>query len=329
MDEKSNGNVNFCNLPLRTRASDKHDFSEIVKTFSTKVIEAMEAQEVLMTPKNFEFFFLQEVQKVSDFEEKALLSQLSTTECSENKKRLLELEQYIDINLSDTTKLLHSLADFYASSHHSFYSLERIIALNDVSHDPIDLAHSLHDLMLGLIIQLKEHMSEIHTMHSKILSDAKHAKENAVYHNLFDVYKRSYLTRMILDNLNETSSKEHIAVFKLSHSTLRAAKSISSKKEMVKLIGHKLIQFKRNKDVVAYLGEGIFAVYIPHSDFTSIKKASVRLQSVFSHLKIQLGDDLISFDLDADVIEINQENCVEGILNLAIKTLLLHHVKNG
>lgn len=321
VSETINDDPKYCHLPLMTREDDKVDFSGILKIFSSKVINIMEDQGVLITPKNFEFFFIQEIQKISVPEEKVLLEELSGTESSDNKKRLLELEKYIDVNLNDTTKLLHSLAEFYASSHHSFYSLERMIALNDVLHDPKDLAHSLHDILLDLIIQLKEYMSEIHTMHSKILSDAKHAKENTVYHNLFDVYKRSYLARMILGNLNGTSIQEYIAVFKLSHSALMAAKSISSKKAMVKLIGHKLVQIKRNKDMVAYLGQGIFAVYIPHSNITSIQKTSERIQSVCSHLKIQLDNDLIPFNLDSGVVEINQGNRSESLLDLATKAL--------
>lgn len=278
--------------------------AEKVEKLAEDTVRELANESLPPLPANYQMYFerllekedvilKQKIQAVIDLqtisEDRIIAFERSVKDSFKNIKKILELVAALYKNIQVT----QGISDKYSKE---LAKIDNKLVFNNT------VQIFLKDLN-QMKVQADEQLLQIKSIYQSTAQMINNVNNNTIYDPKFGVYNKRYFISLI--------EKERELIGELKHETtiltLSLARSITADLKdramilvLLKSIAKLLLKTSRRSDILAYIGDGIFAMGLKNSDLPSAKKATERLietaktTNVFSDgkdivLKIAIG----------------------------------------
>ncbi len=287
--------------------------------YSQEVLNHLILDNLPPTPNNFSLYFDRLLEDKSENFKKEVISILELEDSNDNENTM-ELEKSIKKGFGHVKSILSSVATLYKNMSLMTKILEKRKA---ELHDKKDISEAKYILnlleedvnKLGNI--LKTQTVQIKTIYDETASVIRTVENETIFDNQYGIYNKRYLLSRIEREITQIEEFKHQSslIFLELSKTLR--KEIRNEKAiilMTKTLARLLLKTSRRSDIVAYYGNGMFAMLLVHTDIESAKKASERLCDLVTNSNFFLGDREIKLRIAIGVTNVTAIHSVEEIV---------------
>ncbi|MEA3229076.1 MAG: diguanylate cyclase [Campylobacterota bacterium] len=327
-EEKAKKSLDFKHTASSTKVKDSESKdSGIVNTpssgidsYSQEVINSLIGDGLPVTPNNFALYFDRLLENKSENFKKEVSTMLELEEHSSNDENIILLEKNLKQGFSSVKNMLNITANLYKN-------ISLMMKIIDKRKKELN---NNNDLVAksGVFFLIETDMSKLNTILQKQNSSMKKVYESTasivrsvenetIFDNQFGVYNKRYLINRItreivsIKKLNHPSSLIFIELSRELVSSVKNAKEIL---HMTKIIARLLLKTSRRSDLVAYYGDGKFAMLLQHTDIENAKRTSARLCDLVSDSNIFIADREMQLKISIGIADINISNSVEEII---------------
>ncbi len=297
-----------------------------LENFSKEVMRKMALEKIPPLPNYYELYFETLLQdKPFDFR-KEILDQLGAHGGAGDEQRML-VETKIKEGFDSVKEILQSVAVIYKSLVGSIESSnkraeEAKSLTNQVSIK--NFADNLASDSEGLSSFVAKQAAILKDLYTKTANIVKAIETESIFDSKYAVYNKRYIISQI--------EREQKIIAKFGHSTtliltmLRgtAAIKIGSEKGVGlvnKTMAKLFMKTSRRSDVVAYFGDGIFAMLLKHTDTKNAVRTAERLNDMMRSTNFFLGDREIELTICSSITPIKTERTSEELVLSAVDAL--------
>ena len=315
---------------LDAKNSETNDTSNIaehhssgIDIYSAEVLQKLIDDNLPSTPNNFSLYFDRLLENKSENLRKQITMMLELEENNSNDdENIILLEKSLKQGFSSVKNMLSITASLYKNM--SLMTKIMSKRKNEFSNCS-DLTEKAGVFFLvetdieKLNTILKKQSSHMKKVYEDTALIVKNVENETIFDNQFGVYNKRYLLNKInkesesIKKLKHQSSLIFIELSKELTSTIKNNKEII---HMTRIIARLLLKTSRRSDIIAYYGDGMFAMLLRHTDLENAKRTSTRLDDLVSNsnifiedrevqLKISMGITNINIELDVDEIVVN------------------------
>ncbi len=304
-----------------------------LESFAKEVIRRMSAEKVPPLPSYYELYFETLLQDKSFDFRKEIMDQLGQQGGSTDEQRIL-IEVKLRDSFSAIKEILQNVAVIY----------KHLLGSIDNSNKRVDEARSLNnpvsvknfaatlsadsEIFASFVSKQAGVLKDLYTKTAGII---KEIEVESIFDSKFGVYNKRYILKQI--------EKEQKIIAKFGHSTtlvltmLRSSSTanINSEKGITlvnKTMAKLFMKTSRRSDIVAYLGEGIFAMLLKHTDTKNSIRTAERLSDLMKSTNFFLGDREISLIVSSSITPINVDLNSSDIVDSAVLSLKECDVSN-
>lgn len=305
------------------KSSDANNISSDIEVYAKEVLNTLIEENLPPTPNNFSLYFDRLLENKSEVLRKQVHEMLELEENNDSEVTI-ELEKSLKRGFSSVKNILNTTANLYKNMSLMTKILEKRKA--ELAKDPdISEAIGIVSVLEGDVSKLNSILkTQSHQMKSSYDETAKIVKsiENeTIFDNKFGVYNKRYLLTKIEQEIELISKFDHkssLIMIELSKTLKESVKNEKALTLMTRTIARLLLKTSRRSDVVAYYGNGLFAMLLKYTDIPSAKKASERLCELVSNSNFFLADREIQLRISVGITDIDTKHSVEEIIVSAL-----------
>lgn len=305
------------------KSSGDANISSDIEIYAKEVLNTLIAENLPPTPNNFSLYFDRLLENKSEVLRKQIHEMLELEEDNDSEVTI-ELEKSLKRGFTSIKSILNTTANLYKNMSLMTKILEK--RKEELAKDPdISEAIGIVSVLEGDVSKLNSILkTQSHQMKSSYDETAKIVKsiENeTIFDNKFGVYNKRYLLTKIEQEIELISKFDHkssLIMIELSKTLKESVKNEKALTLMTRTIARLLLKTSRRSDVVAYYGNGLFAMLLKYTDIQSAKKASERLCDLVSNSNFFLADREIQLRISVGITDIDTEHSVEEIVVSAL-----------
>lgn len=299
--------------------------AEKVEKLAEDTVRELTNESLPPLPANYQMYFerllekedvilRQKIQAVMNLqtisEDRIIVFEKSVKDGFKNVKKILELVSMLYKNM----QLTQNISEKYAKE---LTKIDNKLVFDNTMK-----------LFLKDLYQVREktdkQLLQIKTVYQNTVQIINNINEETIYDSKFGVYNRRYFISLV--------DKERELIEELKHETtiltLTLSKDIAidfHDKAMVlvllKSIAKLLLKTSRRSDILAYLGDGIFAIALKNSDLASAKKATERLLDAAKATNIFSDGKDIALNIAVGIARVVPSKSVENIIQSSLSAL--------
>ena len=311
-----------------------NEVSSDLEVYAKEVLEALIADNLPPTPYNFSLYFDRLLEEKSENLRKQIVSMLELEEGNNDENSIL-LEQNLKQGFGSLKNILTVTANLYKNMSLMGKILEK--RKQELAQYPdIQDASAVISALEGDVSKLsdivKKQSSQMKSMYDETANIIKSVEHETIFDNQYGVYNKRYLLGKIeqeagmIKEFNHKSSLIFIELSRELASTIKNEKAIIL---MTRTIARLLLKTSRRSDIVAYYGNGKFAMLLKYTDIESAKKASERLCDLVSNSNFFLSDREIQLKISIGITNIDQFYSVEEIIVSALEGIEKAYTKQN
>ncbi len=297
-----------------------------LESFAKEVIRKMSADKVPPLPNYYELYFETLLQDKSFDFRKEIMDQLGQQGGSGDDQRIL-IEVKLRDSFSAIKEILQNVAVIYkhllGSIDNSNKRVEEARSLNNpVSVKNFASTLSADSEMFASFVS--KQATVLKDLYTKTAGIVKEIEIESIFDSKYGVYNKRYILKQV--------EKEQKTIAKFGHSTtlvltmLRgtAVANINSEKGVTlvnKTMAKLFMKTSRRSDVVAYFGDGIFAMLLKHTDIKNSIRTAERLSEMMRSTNFFLGDREIHLVVSSSITPIKIDKLSEELIESAIQSL--------
>ena len=305
---------------------DDTNVSSDIEIYAKEVLDALIADSLPPTPNNFSLYFDRLLEDKSENMRKQI-HDLLVLEESNDEETTLELEKSLKQGFSSIKNILNTTVNLYKNMSLMTKILQKRKA--ELAKDPeISEAIGIVSILEGDVSKLnsilKTQSAQMKSSYDATVKIVKSVESETIFDNQFGVYNKRYLLTKIEQEIGLISKFKHKSSLILIELSKTLRKNINNEKAltlMTRTIARLLLKTSRRSDVVAYYGNGLFAMLLKHTDIASAKKASERLCDLVSNSNFFLADREIQLRISIGITDIDTEHSVEEIVVSAMNAI--------
>ena len=318
-DVKSNNNSNSKSLAVDNPSSD-------VEEYAKEVLEALINDNLPPTPNNFSLYYDRLLEDKSEKLRKQIVSMLELEDSNDDENTIV-LEKNLKKGFVSIKNMLSSTAVLYKNMSLMTKILEK--RKKELSkHLESEEAKKIINLLGGDVGKLSTILSTQSTQIKQIYDDTaiiiKDVEKETIFDNVFGIYNKRYLLAKIEKEIGLIEKFDHassLIMIELAKDLKHSVKNDKAILLMTKTLARLLLKTSRRSDIVAYYGNGIFAMLLKHTDIDSAKKASERLSYLVSNSNFFLADREIKLKISIGITNISSIHSVEEIVVSAMNAI--------
>lgn len=297
-----------------------------LESFAKEVMRKMALEKIPPLPNYYELYFETLLQdKPYDFR-KDIIDQLGAQSGSGDEQRIV-IEAKIKESFSSVKEILQCVAVIY----------KHLLGSIDKSNKRVEEAKTLTNAasVKSFIENLSEdsemlsqfvsrQATSLKDLYTKTANIVKAIETESIFDAKFGVYNKRYVLGQI--------EKEQKIIAKFGHSStliLTALRSsavikIGSEKGVSlvnKTMAKLFMKTSRRSDIVAYFGDGIFAMLLKHTDTKNAVRTADRLSDMMKSTNFFLGDREIELTVCSSITPIKIDKSSEDLVLCAISAL--------
>ncbi len=300
--------------------------SSALDEFAAEVLAKINEEGLPPIPSYFELYFETLLQdKPFDFR-KEVAEQLNSQDTGGDEKRAL-LETKLKEGFTSVKDILQNVSVLYKQILSVIETTKKRSQEAKGINNPSavqNFATTLSSDAEMLANFLSKQAGVFKDLYQKSANIVKEVETESIFDARYGIYNKRYLCAQI--------DQEQKMIAKYSHSSTLLLPSLSSKvvddigsekgitlvnKTMAKLF----MKTSRRSDVVAYFGQGIFALLLKHTDVKNATRTAERLYDMMSSTNFFLGDKEIELKICSGIVALDKENTVDETIESALTAL--------
>ncbi len=292
-----------------------------VENFSTEVFKTLLGKKVLPIPQNYQAYFEMLLNT------KDLGFQRRVLDLMENdgvdSERHITFEKSIHLAFANTRDILKCTSSIY----------KNLVMMNDIEREwSVDLQASNAESAPRFVQETRNIQQEIDTqinqlktLYQKCNKILESINTNTMYDAKFGTYNKRYFIYLVQNEQNLVDKFAHtstVIMMSLPPSVTRYLQNDQQSALVVmKTVAKLLLKTSRRSDIIGYVGNGIFAMLLKHSDIVATQRASERLIELLKNTNVFLDNKEVNLDLNIGIAKLKSNRNAEDSLNFAISAL--------
>jgi diguanylate cyclase (GGDEF)-like protein len=299
--------------------------SSPLEKFAQKVLEKLIEDGVPPIPSNYRVYFFNMLDDEPTEFKKQVYDMISIEETNEMEKDF-EIEKKLKLSFKYTKALLQHSALMYKTSN----KLKEILQmqLKEVAHIASPkvmekLIKQLEKRLQAVTAKIDMELKTIKNIYSKNVEIIKEIESKSAFDAQYGVYNRQYFLKLLQKEIQQIEKFSHISsliVLKVKNEVLDRF-SEKSKIPLNRSIAKIMLKTSRRTDIVAHVGDNIFAMLLKHTDRIGAIKTVERLADMICNSAFFLEGEEVEIKIVAGIIEIKSEKTAEEYLQKAIEIM--------
>ncbi|MEO1923373.1 MAG: diguanylate cyclase [Nautiliaceae bacterium] len=307
-------------------APDLSDATTPLEKFAKKVLDKIIEDGTPPIPYYYKIYFLNMLDE-EPLEFRKQVYELMSIEESNELEKDFELEKKLKISFKYSKELLQHTALMYKIS----ASVKDLIKkhLEEISHitSPKAMEKILNQLSMkidNIYSKMENELKIVKQLYAKNVEIVKDIESNSMFDQRYGVYNKNYFLKILkkeialIEKFAHTSS---IVTIKLKD---EVAEKLSNEKSRIlanRSIAKIILKTSRRTDVVAHLGDGIFAMLLRHTDRIGAGKTVERLADMISNSAVFLEGEELELQIVAGVVEMKEKKTPDEYVANALEAM--------
>lgn len=294
--------------------------------FSREVIAKIEEEGLPLLPSYYELYFETLLQdKPFDFR-KEVAEQMSTGDSSSDEKRAL-LETKLKEGFSSIKDILQNVSVLYKQILSVIETTKKRSQEAKGINNPsavLNFATTLSSDAEMLANFLSKQASVFKVLYQKSANIVKEVETESVFDARYGIYNKRYLFTQIEHEQSLVKKYGHNSTLLLANLASTVVEDIGSEKGVGlvnKTMAKLFLKTSRRSDVVAYFGQGIFALLLKHTDSKNAVRTAERLYDMMSSTNFFLGDKEIELKICCGIAEIDAAKNADETIEASLTAL--------
>ncbi len=259
-----------------------------LEKFAKKVLDKLIEEGIPPIPSNYSLYFFNLLEDEKP-EFKKQVYELISLEESDDLDKNLELEKKLKLSFKYSKEILQKTALMYKLTS----QLKKILqdSLAQMAHiaSPKTVEKYLKNIdgkITKISATMDNELKEIKELYSKNVEIIKEIESNSVFDMLYGVYNANYFKKLLENEIKlikKFSHKSSLITIKVSDKVLKHFKLKKSLTIVNRSVAKILLKTSRRTDVIAHLGEGVFAMLLKHTDIIGAEKTVERISDIISN----------------------------------------------
>ncbi len=259
-----------------------------LEKFAKKVLDKLIEEGIPPIPSNYSLYFFNLLEDEKP-EFKKQVYELISLEESDDLDKNLELEKKLKLSFKYSKEILQKTALMYKLTS----QLKKILqdSLAQMAHiaSPKTVEKYLKNIdgkITKISATMDNELKEIKELYSKNVEIIKEIESNSVFDMLYGVYNANYFKKLLENEIKlikKFSHKSSLITIKVSDKVLKHFKLKKSLTIVNRSVAKILLKTSRRTDIIAHLGEGVFAMLLKHTDIIGAEKTVERISDIISN----------------------------------------------
>lgn len=324
------GNLNAIGLegePLKTKKDTptQKDTTQKLSSISKQAMEALEKDDILPLPENFEAYFEKTLLQEQDEHMREKIK--AVVESTNRDARLIELEKTFNDNFSTLKNILEQLLILCKQMSAMENNTEsRLLEIQSITN-PLGTQNAIKVLIneiRGFHKQFVSSADSISKSYREMYSQFSNTKQSAMYDTMLGVYNKSFFMHTLeLECKNGKEFPRHCALIVFTPAKQLASQLNNQNKLVVtfKNIAKVVSKNIGTKDVISYLGGGKFGILLKNVQPNGAVELCENVIKKCKDTHIFIDDLELSLSIVMGGIVFDCEKTPESMLDMANTTL--------
>ncbi|GAB6074810.1 GGDEF domain-containing protein [Nautilia lithotrophica] len=297
--------------------------SSPLEEFAKKVFDKLIEENVPPIPYYYKMYFLNMLDEEPENFKNQVYEYITLEETNELEKDL-EIEKKLKQSFKYSKELLQHTAVLYKNSQAIKEIFERYKSETAHIANPKlfeRLINGFEEKLKKINEKLENELNQIKLLYSKNVEILKDIESNSIFDARYGIYNKKFFLKELqkeIKLIKKFKHKSSVVVLKIKNSVVESLKSEKSKILLNRSVAKIMLKTSRRTDIIAHLGEGVFAMLLKHTDRVGACKTVERLSDVISNSAIFLEGEEINIKIVSGIVEIMSDEDVELCLSHAL-----------
>ena len=297
-----------------------------IEVFAKKVFDKLITEGIPPIPSNYALYFFNMLEE-EDPKLKQQIYELMSLEETHDLEKDIQFEKDMKISFKYSKEILQHTAVIYKITK----QLKSITseALKEFSHlsSPKMIEKYLNTIFAKIdrfSAKMEDELREIKELYSKNVEVMKEIDSNTLFDMTYGVYNAKYFKRVLNKEIQSIQKFKHtssLITLKVSNSSLENVKLKKSFMIINRSIAKILLKTSRRTDIIAHLGNGIFAMLLKHTDKIGAEKTVERLADIISNSTVFIEGNEAEIKIVAAICELRVDKTFDDYLEICSKNL--------
>jgi diguanylate cyclase (GGDEF)-like protein len=171
--------------------------------------------------------------------------------------------------------------------------------------------------------KLEKEQIAIKNLYAKNVELIKEIENNSLFDSKYGVYNKRYFLTILRKEIKAIQNFKHVSSLVSLKIKDEITKNLSEKGKILvnRSLAKILLKTSRRSDVIAHLGDGVFAMLLKHTDRIGAGRTVERISDMVGNAAIFLEGEEVELSIVAGIVEIKEDIKPEECLNLAVETM--------
>ena len=297
-----------------------------IEVFAKKVFDKLITEGIPPIPSNYALYFFNMLEE-EDSKLKKQIYELMSVEETHDLEKDIQFEKDMKISFKYSKEILQHTAVIYKVTK----QLKSITyeALKEFSHlsSPKMVEKYLNTIITKIdrfSVKMEDELKEIKELYSKNVEVMKEIDSNTLFDMTYGVYNAKYFKRVLTKEIQSIQKFKHtssLITLKVANSTLENIKLKKSFMIINRSIAKILLKTSRRTDIIAHLGNGIFAMLLKHTDKIGAEKTVERLADIISNSTVFIEGNEAEVNIVSAICELRSDKTFDDYVKICSKNL--------
>jgi diguanylate cyclase (GGDEF)-like protein len=294
--------------------------------FAAEVLARISEEGLPPIPSYFELYFETMLQdKPFDFR-KEVAEQLSSQDSGGDEKRVL-LETKLKEGFTSIKDILQNVSVLYKQVLSVIETTKKRSQEAKGINNPAavqNFATTLSSDAEMLANFLSKQATIFKDLYQKSANIVKEVETESIFDARYGIYNKRYLCAQIEQEQKMIVKYGHSSTLLLSSLSAKVIEDIGNDKGVSlvnKTMAKLFMKTSRRSDVVAYFGQGIFALLLKHTDPKNAVRTSERLYDMMSSTNFFLGDKEVELKICCGIVGLSKDKSADETIESALTAL--------
>jgi diguanylate cyclase (GGDEF)-like protein len=303
--------------------ADLNEPSSPLEEFAKKVFDKLLEENVPPIPYYYKMYFLNMLDEEPESFRNQVYEYISLEETNELEKDL-EIEKKLKQSFKYSKELLQHTAILYKNTQaikeiFEKYKQETAHIANPKLFER--LITSFEEKLKRINEKLDSELNQIKQLYSKNVEILKDIEVNSIFDSRYGIYNKKFFIKELqkeIKLIKKFKHKSSVVTLKIKDDVMNSMKSEKSKILLNRSVAKIMLKTSRRTDIIAHLGDGVFAMLLKHTDRIGAYKTVERLSDIISNSAIFLEGEEVNIQIVSGIVEIVNEEDVEVCLSHAL-----------
>ena len=297
-----------------------------LEKFAKKVLDKLIEEGIPPIPSNYSLYFFNMLED-EDKEFKKHIYELISLEESEDMDKNLEFEKKLKLSFKYSKEILQKTALMYKLT----AQLKKLLqdSISQMAHiaSPKTVEKYLKNIdskITKISSTMDNELKDIKELYSKNVEIIKEIESNSMFDMIYGVYNAKYFKKLLENEIKlikKFSHKSSLIAVKVSDKVLKEFKLKKSVTIVNRSVAKILLKTSRRTDVIAHLGDGVFAMLLKHTDIIGAERTIERISDMISNSAIFIEGNEVEIKIVGAICDLKPDIKADEYVNKCKETL--------